>query len=137
MSIESLLAENTAAIRELIAAINASQTALQSPGARAYAQAKAIVLEPEEPVAEPAPEPEKKAKRQRAEKPAPEPEPAVEVTYEQIRQPFLTQLVAKKGRDAGAALLREFGVPDGGKLSDIPQARWREVLTAINAQVFP
>ena len=137
-----MLAENTAAIRELIAAINATQTALQSPGARAYAQAKALVLEPEEPVAEP--EPEKKPKRQRAEKPAPatepppEPEaPAVEVTYEQIRQPFLTQLVAKKGRDAGAALLREFGVPDGGKLSDIPQARWPEVLTAINAQVFP
>lgn len=157
MSIESMLAENTAAIRELIAAINATQTALQSPGARAYAEAKALVLEPAEP--------EKKAKRSRVEKPTPavteptpvnllpdfdrpvpdghtptsyiraeptpEPAPVVEVTYDDIKVPFLTQLVAKKGRDAGAALLREFGVQDGGKLSDIPKDRWAAVLASI------
>ncbi len=147
MSIESMLAENTAAIRELIAAINATQTALQSPGARAYAEAKALVLEPAEPA--PAVEPEKKAKRSRVEKPTPAvtdptppvtepapelelvPEPVVEVTYEDIRVPFLTQLVARKGRDAGAALLLEFGVREGGKLSDIPKDRWPAVLAAI------
>lgn len=159
MSIESMLAENTAAIRELIAAINATQTALQSPGARAYAEAKALVLEPAEPA--PAVEPEKKPKRSRVEKSTPavteptpvnllpdfdrpvpdghtptsyiraEPEPVVEVTYDDIKVPFLTQLVAKKGRDAGAALLREFGVQDGGKLSDIPKDRWAAVLASI------
>lgn len=130
MTLETALAENTAAIRELIAALS-----LRSPGAIAYAEQKAIVLEP--PAAEPVVE---KPKAKRAEKPAPEPAPAPAapaVTYEEIRGPFLTQLVAKKGREAGAELLREFGVADGGKLSDIPQARWGEVLEAINARVFP
>lgn len=129
MSLEIALAENTAAIRELIAAMS-----LRSPGAIAYAEQKAKVLEPAEPVLE-------KPKAKRAEKAAPVvevPPPVAEapaLTYEDIRGPFLTQLVAKKGREEGAALLAEFGVPAGGKLSDIPQARWAEVLAAIKARV--
>lgn len=128
MSLEVAITENTAAIRELIAAMS-----LRSPGAIAYAEAKAKVLEPVEPVLE-------KPKAKRAEKAAPavevtpEPPAPAALTYEDIRGPFLTQLVAKKGREEGAALLAEFGVPAGGKLSDIPEARWAEVLAAINAR---
>ncbi|MEY4402315.1 MAG: hypothetical protein RIR91_350 [Verrucomicrobiota bacterium] len=146
MTLEAAIAENTVAIRDLIAALS-----LRSPGAIAYAEQKAIVLEPP-----PAPEAVEvatppKAKRQRAEKPAeptpvvaeptpvapppapepPPPPPPRTVTYDEIKVPFLTQLVARKGRDAGAALLREFGVPDGGKLSDIPQEKWAAVVEAI------
>ncbi len=132
MSLEVAITENTAAIRELIAAMS-----LRSPGAIAYAEAKAKVLEPAEPTPEPVLE---KPKAKRAEKAAPvaevtpEPPAPSALTYEDIRGPFLTQLVAKKGREEGAALLAEFGVPAGGKLSDIPEARWSDVLAAINAR---
>lgn len=53
------------------------------------------------------------------------------LTYDDIKEPFLKELVAKKGREAGAKLLKEFGVPDGGKLSDIPADKWADVLAAI------
>lgn len=150
MSLEAALIENTNALRELIAALS-----LRSPGAVAYAEAKAKVLEPVEAPApanygevvrnlsQPGPVAVEKPKAKRAEKPAPEPvveapvavEPAAPaLSYDDIKIPFLTQLVAKKGREAGAALLREFNVPDGGKLSDIPQAQWPAVLEAINVR---
>lgn len=148
MSLEAAIAENTAAIRQLIAALANQPLPLEAVGALAYAQAKAINVEP--PIAEPVQE-VKPAGKPRAAKPVATPPaslPTVEaipaeaassevpaLTYDDIKVPFLTQLVAKKGRDAGAQLLREFGVADGGKLSDIPAERWSEVLEAIASRV--
>ena len=129
MSLEDAIAANTAAIRDLIAALAAKPVA-----------EKAAAGEGENSAPPPAAE---KPKRAKAEKPAPESvveapaavePPAPAITYEDIRVPFLTNLVAKHGRDAGAALLEEFGVGAGGKLSEIPEARWVEVLASINAR---
>lgn len=131
MSLEIALNENTLAIRQLIAALCAV-SALQPMPAPIAAQAQL----------EEAPAPAK-AKRARA-KAAPAP-PAEEpvpldtapatvgpvLTYDDVKGPFLTDLVAKHGRAAGAQLLRDFGVPEGGKLSDIPADRWADVLAAI------
>lgn len=119
MSLEEAIAANTAAIRDLIAALGSR------PAKAAVAEKpKQVRGEKSAPEAEAAPE-----------APVVQAEPATVLTYDDIRVPFLTHLVAKKGRDAGAALLKQFGVAEGGKLSDVPEARWAEVLAAINEQV--
>ena len=141
MSLEATIAENTAAIRQLIAALANQPLPLQATGALAYAQAKAVEVEPvaevapaKKPVGSPpaTPSPTKPVADSTAATASPS-EP--QLTYDDIKVPFLTKLVAQKGREAGAALLRHFGVPDGGKLSDIPSPRWAEVLKSINAAV--
>lgn len=117
MSLEDAIAANTAAIRDLIAAL-ANRPAEPAAVAEKPKRARVGQIAPE-PTPDPAPA-------------AVEPAPAL--TYDAIRVPFLTQLVAKQGREAGAALLKQFGVADGGKLSDIPEAQWPAVLEAINAR---
>jgi hypothetical protein len=57
------------------------------------------------------------------------------LSYEDIKVPFLQRLVPERGRDAARDLLDEFGVPPGGKLSDIPPYRWGEVLASINRRM--
>jgi hypothetical protein len=112
VSLEATIADNTAALRDLIAALAAqpvheAQTALQ------YFQAKAIYAEP----------------------PLDNTPPSLApvVTYDELKSAFLNQLVLKHGRDAGAQLLSNFGVAAGGKLSDIDASRWDEVAEAIKA----
>lgn len=142
MSLEIAITENTAALRDLIAAL-----ALQSPGAIAYAQQKALVLEPPED----APAPEEKPKRRKAapaaapavEAPAPAPTPPPEepaapaITFDDLKTAFLSLLISSKGRDAGVALLRDFGVGEGGKLSDIPADQWGRVMVEIHLRSLP
>ena len=132
MSLEESIQENTAAIRQLIAALANQPLPLVAQDALAYAQEKAIEVEP--------PQEATPAKRTRQAKPVAVPadplptEPATTLLpYDAIKVPFLTKLIAKKGREAGAALLAEFGVV-GGKLSDIPQERWVDVLESIEAR---
>jgi hypothetical protein len=112
MSLEIAIQENTAAIRELIAAI--------SNGIPTTAQQVAAVVE--EVKAEAPVKTEKKAKAEKAEAPKVEqaatPEPkeeaapaaddAPEVTYQDAAA-AITALSKTKGRDAAVALLKKFG----------------------------
>lgn len=135
MSLELAIAENTAALRALLAHLQSGAVAAppapvsEAPVAKARKAKPAPVVEaPPAPVVEaaPAPEPVK------VEEPAAPPAPAL--TYDDVKIVFLTQLVARHGRDAGVALLKEFGVPEGGKLTDVPPEKWPDVVAAINAR---
>lgn len=135
MSLEVAIAENTAALRALLAHLQTGPIAAlpapaaepaESPAPKARKARKAKPAPVVEAAPAPAPEPVK------VEEPAKPAAPAL--TYDDVRIPFLTQLVARHGRDAGVALLRDFGVPEGGKLTDVPQEKWADVLAAINAR---
>lgn len=133
MSIETLLAENTAAIRELIATIKA--------------QAYAEVSQPA--TTKPAPEPESKATF-RINKNHPQIEvikalatPVVEdtpeahatpadpetlVTLDEIKAAVL-KLAATKGRDAAVGVLQSFGA---AKAPELKPEQYGDALTALN-----
>lgn len=131
MSLEVAIAENTAALRALLAHLQtgATITAALPVAEPVEVQApKARKAKPAAPVVEPTPAPEPV----KVEEPAAPAAPAL--TYDDIRIPFLTKLVAAHGRDAGVALLRDFGIAEGGKLTDVPQDKWPAVLEAINAR---
>lgn len=122
MSIETLLADNTAAIRELIATIKA----------QAYAEAS-------QPAAtKPAP-----AKAEPKPKPAPAPTPVVEdtpeahatpadpetlVTLDEIKAAVL-KLAATKGRDAAVGVLQSFGAAKAPELKPEQYAPALDALT--------
>lgn len=126
MSIETLLADNTAAIRELIATIKA----------QAYAEAsQPATTKPAPAKAEPKPKVEPK--------PAPAPEPAVEdtpeahatpadpetlVTLDEIKAAVL-KLAATKGRDAAVGVLQSFGA---AKAPELKPEQYGDALTALN-----
>lgn len=128
MSLEQALAENTAAVRELIAALKNSPlpVSFEQPAAKpekvAPAQEKpkaeaakkpveqAAVTEPAatQPTAETSAAPESKAN-----------ESAPEITAEDMQNAFRAYMAAN-GRDAAVALLDSFGVK---KLGELPAAK--------------
>lgn len=123
MSIETLLADNTAAIRELIATIKAQAYAEASQPATKAAPAKA----------EPKPKPETK----------PTPAPAVEDTPEAAATPAdpetlvsldevkaaVLKLAATKGRDAAVGVLQSFGA---AKAPELKPEQYAPALDALN-----
>lgn len=137
MSLEIALQENTNAIRELIATI---ANGIPTTGA----QVAAVVAEaPAQAKAEKKPAAAEKATQSSGGTKPSETSAAPSDTgasaeaktlvYDDIKKPFLS-LVSAKGRDAGAALLLQFGVDasKGGKLTEIPVEKYAEVLEAIN-----
>lgn len=121
MSIETLLADNTAAIRELIATIKA----------QAYAEAS----QPAAPKAPPV-----------AAKPTPAPAPVVEdtpeahatpadpetlVTIDEVKAAVL-KLAATKGREAAVAVLLSFGA---AKAPELKPEQYGAALDALNAKM--
>jgi hypothetical protein len=121
MSLESKIETLTASIDRLIEALgNASipADASEAPPAPAPKVDKPKKAKPE-PKVEPAPEP------------APEPEapPADKVTSTQVAQ-ALVALMKDKGRDAGVAVLQQFGA---SKVPEIKAEDYPSVLAAIKA----
>lgn len=113
MSIEQALAENTAAIRELIEAIKAGVPTTA-------AQVEAVVTEAKvETPAEETPEPEQ-APEPKAEQPAAKEErpemPAEEINYDHVKD-AIVGLHKAKGRAAALAVLDRFGVDVATKLT--------------------
>ncbi|BCB27034.1 hypothetical protein SKTS_19200 [Sulfurimicrobium lacus] len=132
MSLETVIQENTNALRDLIAAIaNGIPTTSAQVAAVATQAAEKVEAKAEKKSAQA----EKPASSESGATPQTATEtaaPAVVLDYEAIKKPFLS-LVNKKGRDAAAALLNQFGVDagKGGKLSDIPADKYADVLAAI------
>jgi hypothetical protein len=130
MSLENALQENTAAIRDLIAAMQGAPVAAP------------VVAEPK---AEAPAKTEKKAKAEKAETPKVEaaatPEPKEEVapvadedapdaTYQDAAQ-AITALSKIKGRDAAVALLKKFGA---SKLPEVKPEDFNAIVAAANEQ---
>lgn len=126
--LEIAIQENTAALRELLAALKAGVPT--TPAVAQEVKAQEVVKESKKsaPVEKPASSPSGATPPTVVDTAA----PAAEVDYEAIKRPFLA-LVNTKGRDAAAALLAQFGVDagKGGKLSDIPADKYADVLAAI------
>jgi hypothetical protein len=130
MSLEQVIADNTAAIRDLIAAMQGAPVAAP------------VVTEPK---AEAPAKTEKKAKAEKAETPKVEtaatPEPKEEVapaadedapaaTYQDAAQ-AITALSKIKGRDAAVALLKKFGA---SKLPEVKPEDFDAIVAAANEQ---
>lgn len=122
MSLELAIQENTNALRDLLAAL---KSGVPTTAAVAHEVKEAKKSAPAEKTASS----ESGATQQTATETD---APAAVLDYEAIKKPFLA-LVNKKGRDAAAALLNQFGVDagKGGKLSDIPADKYADVLAAI------
>lgn len=109
MSLEQALQDNTAALRDLHALLSRTQgiaaNDTPAPGKVTTNPPKLVV------------------------KPASAATTAL--TYDDIRRPF-TALVAAKGVPAGMAILAQFKVPTGHKLSAIAEGDWPAVIEAIN-----
>lgn len=121
MSIETQLADNTAALKtvaDLLAKFLAND---HVPAAKALAAQHAPKVA--KPVAE-APKAEV-AKAEPA--PAAAPSPSNEDAYTEVKRELL-KLIAAKGSDAGKAVLTQFGVSNGKQLS---ADKYPEVLAAI------
>ena len=145
MSIETLLQENTAALRSLEAAIRS--IVVVTPPAEAYKQPGPQV-EPAELTADPVKEAKAKAKKsapvaaepiatpQESAQPTPEPtaaeEPAVPVAtldYEADIKPAVLKLVQTKSRDAAIGLFKEFGVENAKGLT---ADQWPAFMARVN-----
>lgn len=140
MSLEIAIQENTAAIRDLIAAISngipttAAQVAAVVQEAQvedkpAKAEKKAKAEKAETPKAEPAATQEQKVDDARAADEEGPVEP--EVTYQDAAA-AITQLSKVKGRDAAIALLKKFGV---NKLPELNAEYFAAVVADAKAQV--
>lgn len=125
MSLELAIQENTAAIRELIAALTVSSAAQVTLLAEATAPAKpapakkAVKAEPA-----PAPAPEIKAEEPVAPAPAPAAEPAI--PYSNVAT-AVTELAKTKGRQAAVDLLTSFGV---AKATELKAEQYGAVIAA-------
>lgn len=54
------------------------------------------------------------------------------VDYKDIKAAVLT-LATTKGRDQVVAILKDFGVPEGGKADQVDEARWSDLLAKLTA----
>ena len=116
MSLEDKIDGLTAAINKLADALHGeSVVAVEEPAPRVDKPKKAKAEPKAEPVPEPAPEPE-----------AP---PADKITSTQVAQ-ALVALMKDKGRDAGVAVLQQFGA---SKVPEIKAKDYPKVLAAIKA----
>ena len=148
MSIETLLQENTAALRSLEAAIRS--IVVVTPPAEAYKQ-PAPQVEPAELTADPVKEAKAKAKKsapvaaepiatpQESAQPGAQPStpqpvecdtaPAATLEYEADIKPAVLKLVQTKSRDAAIGLFKEFGVENAKGLT---ANQWPGFMTRIN-----
>lgn len=132
MSLEIAIQENTNALRDLIVAISKGIPTTAAQVAEVVAQAPAE----KKPAAAKEAAPSSGGTNASAASAAPSDTgasaPAKALVYDDIKKPFLS-LVNAKGRDAGAALLLQFGVDAtaGGKLTAIPADQYADVLAAI------
>lgn len=134
MSLEIALQENTAAIRELIAAIQsgavpAVATNVEAPAAKKSAAAvkeAASSGQKNTKAADPAPTAEEPAKSEAADTRATE-----QPTYDQVAK-AITTLAKAKGRDVAVGLLKRFGVAKG---PDLMPEQYADALAAATAEL--
>jgi len=114
MSIETALAENTAALRELhalLARISVPATEGPAPAPKTQARSAAPTAPtPPTVAAEPAAAPATKA----------EPSEPAALTYDDVKRAII-EVSKAKGRDAAVALLAEFGATKGPDLQATPE----------------
>lgn len=136
MSLELAIQENTSAIRELIAAIANGVPTTGAQVAAVVSEAPAATVEPPKPAAAEKVSQSSGGTNESGASAAPSDTgaTAAPIDYEAIKKPFLA-LVNKKGREAAATLLSQFGIDagKGGKLSDITADKYADVLAAIEA----
>lgn len=115
MSIEQAIADNTAALRDLIAVLSK--------------QSAVATVAPKQEKAKPEPKVEKAPEAPKVEAPAPQDAPPADapIDFEAVKGPFL-ELCKVRGADAGRNLLSGFGV---AKLSEIKPAEYGAALSAI------
>lgn len=132
MSLESVIAENTAAIRELIEAIKNGVPTTAAQVAAVAAEAKADKPEKAKVEKKAAPKPEAEAEEQSAATPEQKAEDAaVEVTEAEVKE--VTIALGKSGkRDALVAKLEEYGVP---RATALPEEQWAEYVAWARAQL--
>lgn len=124
MSLEATIAENTAAIRDLIAALaKAPAGYVEVPDL-----APAPAPKTEKPKAEPAPAAAEKPKAEPKTEPKPEAKPAG-VEYAEVQTAILA-LNKAKGRDVVLEVLGRFGATKGPELD---QADWSMAIDALKA----
>lgn len=133
MSLEQAIIEHTAAIRELIAAINAKGATLTPAAAEdkkpatakeAIEQATAAAKDAKAKKEAAAAEAAKKAEAEAAKS-----EEAKALDYDKDIAPALTAFLKKHGRDAFGVLLQPFGAKKGG---EVKAERYAELLAAID-----
>lgn len=112
--LETVIAENTAAVRELIALFKAAGIPLKPTS--------------DAPAETPAPAAAKpKARTEKAAEPAAPPAAApAAATYEQAAK-AVTSLIQRKGKDAAVVVLKQFSA---AKLSDVKPERFAEIVAA-------
>jgi hypothetical protein len=131
MSLESVIAENTAAIRELIEAIKNGVPTTAAQVAAVATEAKAD--KPEKAKAEKKAEaPKREAEEQSAATPEQKAgDAAAEVTEADVKE--VTIALGKAGkRDALVAKLEEYGVP---RATALPEEQWAEYVAWARAQL--
>lgn len=126
MSIEQALAENTAAIRELIEAIKNGVPTTTAQVEAVAAEAKAEKPKAEKKTEAPKPEPEAEESSAATQEQKDEPAAAEGITYEAVAA-AITKLSRTKGRDAAVGVLAQF---DAKKLPDVAPEKFAEVLAA-------
>lgn len=134
MSLENAIAENTAAIHELIRALKASPAATPLPETAVATPAKKQATEPA------ASKPSSGSTKTEAESVAPSATgtSAQEFTEENpldfktLSKRFV-KLIETKGRDAALTVLADLGLKDGEKLSDLDPTKWVEAFNRTNA----
>ena len=134
MSIETLLQENTAALRSLEAAIRS--IVVVTPPAEAYKQ-PGQQADPAELTADPVKEAKAKAKKSAqpgAQPSTPQPvecdtAPAATLDYEADIKPAVLKLVQTKSRDAAIGLFKEFGVENAKGLT---ADQWPAFMARVN-----
>ena len=121
MSLEAIIEANTAAVRDLIAAINAQaaggateSTTAPAPSAKAEKAVKAPAPKPEAPAPAPAEETHEAG------------DAAEEVTYQQAAK-AVTDLSKAKGRAAAEAVLKQFGA------SKLPEVKPEDFAAVVKA----
>lgn len=134
MSLETVIAENTAAIRELIAALangvpttnQQVQAVVEEAKAEKPAKAKKAEAPKQEAEPEPAATPEPKAEPAAAAAEA-EPKAQAEASTYQDAASAITKLSRAKGRDAAVALLAQFGA---SKLPEVKPEQFADIIAA-------
>lgn len=129
MSLEQALAENTAAIRELITALSTNPVAAPVPVPVPEETRKPETVadaEPEKKKPEAKKEAEKEAEKEKTPEPAPEKAPE-QPTYQETAA-AITKLSRAKGRDAALAVLAQF---NAAKLPEVDPSQFSAVLAAV------
>lgn len=52
--------------------------------------------------------------------------------YDTLKKKFINGYIAKLGREKGIALLKQFGIPEGKTLKDLPQDKWQAFFDECN-----